>query len=68
MLGPRAGARGQDMAIPVPPHPAIDGLERAEGVRIRDTDTTRFWFNHNASSVQTPLDQIEAAGVLQEPL
>lgn len=46
----------------------LDLIELEEGVRIRDTGTTRFWFNYNASTVQTPLGPIEAAGILQEQL
>lgn len=46
----------------------LDMLELVDGVRIRDTGTTRFWFNYNASTVQTPYGPIEAAGILQEQL
>lgn len=46
----------------------LDILEMADGVRVRDSGVTRFWFNYNATTVQTPLGPIEAAGILQEQL
>lgn len=39
-----------------------------EGVRIRDTATTRFWFNYSAKPAQTPIGQLEPAGVFQQAL
>lgn len=34
-----------------------------EGVRIRDTGTERFWFNHGAHPVETPVGTLPPAGV-----
>jgi beta-galactosidase len=33
------------------------------GVRIRDTNTHRFWFNYNPHSVTVDENEIKAAGV-----
>ena len=35
------------------------------GIRIRDTATERFWFNHNPIATETPVGLIPAAGVLR---
>ena len=39
-----------------------------DGVRIRETGSDRFWFNHNAHPVETEIGSLEPAGVLREPL
>ncbi|SNR27600.1 beta-galactosidase [Puniceibacterium sediminis] len=42
--------------------------ELPEGVRIRDTGTERFWFNHNPHPVDTPVGALPVAGVLRVPV
>ena len=39
-----------------------------EGVRIRDTETERFWFNYTAETVKTDAGDLPPAGVLRQPL
>ncbi|KAA9005741.1 beta-galactosidase [Histidinibacterium aquaticum] len=39
-----------------------------EGVRVRETGTERFWFNHTDQPVNTEAGPIPPAGVLREPL
>lgn len=50
---------------------AAEGLETRtlpEGVRIRDTQTERFWFNYSADAVETEAGSLEAAGMIRQPL
>ncbi len=47
---------------------ALVGLETLDlpiGVRVRDTGAERFWFNYSNQSVETPVGEIPAAGVLR---
>ena len=39
-----------------------------KGVRIRETDKERFWFNHNCTAVETEAGIVEPAGVLRQHL
>lgn len=39
-----------------------------EGLRIRETETERFWFNYNASKITFDGKDLPAAGVLREQL
>lgn len=39
-----------------------------EGVRIRDTDTERFWFNYTDKTVPTEAGDLPPAGVLRQTL
>jgi beta-galactosidase len=39
----------------------------ADGVRVRDTATERFWFNYGAAPVETEAGTLPAAGVLRQP-
>jgi beta-galactosidase len=43
-------------------------MEMPEGLRVRETDTERFWFNYGAEAVQYEGRVLEPAGVLREPL
>lgn len=46
----------------------LDVIELPEGVRVRDTGTERFWFNHTTSPVETPVGSLPVAGVLRQEL
>ena len=43
----------------------LEVLALPYGVRLRDTGTERFWFNHNPHPVETSAGTIPAAGVLR---
>lgn len=43
----------------------LETLDLPRGVRVRDTGTERFWFNHNPHAINSPAGTIEAAGVLR---
>jgi beta-galactosidase len=45
----------------------IARIDLPEGVRVRDTATERFWFNHRAEAVETPVGPLPPAGVLRVP-
>ena len=46
----------------------IDVLNLPKGVRVRDTGTERFWFNHNPHDVKCDAGDLPAAGVIREAL
>ncbi len=43
-------------------------LDLPKGVRVRDTGTERFWFNHNPQGVTCAAGDLPAAGVIRESL
>jgi beta-galactosidase len=45
----------------------IETLDLPEGIRVRDTGTERFWFNHTDRPITTKAGEIQAAGVLRVP-
>jgi beta-galactosidase len=44
----------------------IETIDLPEGLRIRDTGTERFWFNHTAETIRFAGREIPAAGLLRE--
>lgn len=44
----------------------IATLDLPEGLRLRDTGTERFWFNHTAETIRFEGREIPAAGLLRE--
>ncbi|MCK0148406.1 beta-galactosidase [Marivita sp. S6314] len=46
----------------------VDVLALPKGVRVRDTATERFWFNHNPHDVDSPAGPLSPAGVIRQTL
>jgi beta-galactosidase len=44
----------------------VDITNLPKGVRLRDTQTERFWFNHNPHSVEIEGKTLESAGVIRQ--
>ncbi|MFD1342169.1 beta-galactosidase [Litorisediminicola beolgyonensis] len=46
----------------------VETMTLPEDIRIRDTATERFWFNHGPETVETEVGPLPPAGVLRQPL
>jgi beta-galactosidase len=44
----------------------VDITNLPKGVRLRDTQTERFWFNHNPHSIEIDGKIMEPAGVVRQ--
>ncbi|SHH13495.1 beta-galactosidase [Marivita hallyeonensis] len=46
----------------------VETLDLPRGVRVRDTATERFWFNHNPHDVEIEGETLASAGVRRDPI